>query len=381
MSPSEYESALSKLFAKGAHLAEEDLVRRTKGLKCDPCDPLLPLKHDEAFFGSEKQDFEKLIREIFRFLNEPTLPYLFLLGPQGSGKTIFTLICSKYIREQGFTAKYRDVKPLFADVPAKQMREESPFEDMEEKVDLVFYDNAFVIHQTLPDLLSMEGTEQPHRTKICLLMNYAELEAYRRHCILRSGNRSYQHFIIMPSLTTSDIKSLILSRLKVCYHDEALSTEFQSFLQIIPPLAHGNPGLALRLLEEAIRFSSTKDDLRISLSVDLEMLTEFSGAKNPLIREILVREAQNEIRTSTEGTYLQNRDLVDLLQKSKGTISHHLRQLVQQNLLYEQPMKDGREKAYRPNNTLFGLLEQFVFQSPHETENLLLSSEGISHEE
>jgi DNA-binding transcriptional ArsR family regulator len=74
-------------------------------------------------------------------------------------------------------------------------------------------------------------------------------------------------------------------------------------------------------------------------------------------------------------------DLVDLLQKSKGTISHHLRQLVQQNLIYEQPMKDGREKAYRPNNTLFGLLEQFAFHPPYEMENFLSSLEGISHEE
>jgi replication-associated recombination protein RarA len=294
MNPSEYDSGLSELFAKAARLAEDELVRKSKGLKCDPCDPHLPLKHGAAFFGREaNQDFELLIAEIFRFLKEPAPHYRFLIGPQGSGKTIFSLICSKYFHQKGYTAKYQDLKTLFADNNDDQLREGSPFEEIKEKDDVVFYDNAFAIHQTLPDLLSIEETEKSQRSKICLLMSLAEWEAYRRHCILRSGNRSYQHFTLMPNLTTSDIKSLIKNRLQVCYGNEDLSTELMHLLEIIPPLAHGNAGLALRLLEEAIKFSSTKDDLRISLSVDLEMMTELSGTKIPLVREILVREAQN----------------------------------------------------------------------------------------
>ncbi|MFW9854112.1 MAG: ArsR family transcriptional regulator [Candidatus Thorarchaeota archaeon] len=382
MNPSEYDSGLSELFTKAARLAEEELIRKSKGLECDPCDPLLPLKHGTAFFGREaNQNFELLVAEVFRFLKDPAPHYRFLIGPQGSGKTIFSRICTKYFHQKGYKAKYQDLKTLFGDLLPNQVGKEPPLEETEENNDVIFYDNAFVIHQSLPDLLSMEGAGKSQRTKVCLLMNLAEWEAYRRHCIVKSGNRSYQFFTLMPGLTSPNIKDLIKSRLQVCSGDEVLSVEFRQLLEIIPPLAHGNPGLAVRLLEEAIKFSSTKDDLRISLSVDLETLTELSGTKIPLVREILVREAQNEIWTAKERTYLQNRDLVDLLQKSKGTISHHLRQLVQQNIIYEQPMKDGREKAYRPNNTLFGLLEHYTFQSPYDLGNLSHSLEGISHEE
>ena len=148
---------------------------------------------------------------------------------------------------------------------------------------------------------------------------------------------------------------------------------------MIASLSHGNPGFALRLLKEMLRFSSNLDDSMITFGISRSYLQEFSPSKSPILREILIRELENDYRPRENSDYIIHKELTQLMNKTKSTISHHLSDLLAQNLIYEQSMlKDRREKAYRPNKTIIGLLEHLAFEiSPKETTSI--TYEGIHH--
>ena len=61
----------------------------------------------------------------------------------------------------------------------------------------------------------------------------------------------------------------------------------------ISTLSLGNAGVAIRILEEIIRFSLNLEDIRLTFGIDPGILSNFPPSKSPILREILVREIQN----------------------------------------------------------------------------------------
>jgi len=367
--------AISALFDSAADLISHKKQWRDHGLICDPCDPKLPLQQPEAFYG-DKEEYIHLIVSIVDFINDSTYDLLFLKGPKGIGKTTFTRIFKDYCQQLSIKASYQDAAIILSEDPLKNS--DSSLNLVKDNADVIMVDNAFHLHHTLRKLQSLKHTPSESIPKIVAIMNSTEYEIYRRESI-RFGETDYLHYCSMPIFQTSDIVSLLKKRLIVCSSESDLSNSILAKIPMIASLSHGNPGFALRLLGEMLRFSSNLDDTWITFGISRSHLQDFSPSKSPILREILIRELENDYRPSENRDYIIHKELTQLMNKTKSTISHHLSDLLALNLIYEQStMKDRREKAYRPNKTIIGLLEHLAFEiSPKET--TFITNEGINH--
>ncbi|MFX0174169.1 MAG: hypothetical protein ACFE9L_19995 [Candidatus Hodarchaeota archaeon] len=369
---------ITALFESAAQIVSKKKKWGKLGYSCDPCDPLLPLSHPKAFYGEKDQRFRDLIASIIDFIQEPKKDVLFLKGPRGSGKTIFARIFKEYSRQLDILASYQDAATLFLENVLHPKETISLSSNNESEV-VIFLDNAFHLQKTLRKLTSLKPSPVSDSPKIIGIMDSMEFELYRRHCI-QKGDKSYQYFLSMPFLNSNDIYNLLKKRISVCYDNQTIPTFLNDAISDISKMAFGNQGLAIRILEEALRFSRSLEDLRISFGIDSEALNDFPPSKSPILREILVREVQNEFLPLTRREYLIHKDLTNLMNKTKSTISHHLGDLLSLNLIYEQSTaKDKREKAYRPNKTIIGVLEHLAFEK-FFTEDTLAKTEGIKRE-
>lgn len=373
----EHDPAISALFESAAKLVAQKEKWSKLGYKLDPCDPLLPLHQPKAFYSGNPK-LEALIAKIIAFNNDPTRDLLFLKGPKGSGKTIFARIFKEYSQNLKVSTNYQDASVFFSKNTFKP-NEALSFSANDESEDIIFLDKAFHLHKTLPKLLAMKPPTNQHSPKIIAIMNSTEFEIYRRLCI-QAGDDSYQHFLTMPRLNSVDINNLLQQRLHVCSGAHLTSHLSDEVIRDISTLSLGNAGVAIRILEESIRFSLNLEDIRLTFGIDLEILSNFPPSKSPILREILVREIQNKLLPQDKREYIIHKELTSLMNKTKSTISHHLGDLLNHNLIYEQSTdRDKREKAYRPNISIFGILEHLAFESSI-TEDDLTTSEGIYRE-
>lgn len=377
MKDTELDPAISALFESAAKLVAQKKKWKKLGYKCDPCDPLLPIQQPKAFYGENPQ-VEELIAKIIDFIRDPTRDLLFLKGPQGSGKTIFSQIFEEYSQKLDVSATYQDASNFFA------KRTFQPTEALTltlnvDSEDVIFLDKAFYLHKTLSRLLALKPSTNRQSPKIIAIMRSTEFEIYRRFCI-QTGDDTYQHFLSMPHLNPTDIYDLLQRRLHVCYGDPFTPHIPDNVIRDIVTLSLGNPGIAIRILEETQRFSLSLEDLRHTFGIDPKALSNFPPSKSPILREILVREVRNEFLPREKREYIIHKELTSLMNKTKSTISHHLGDLLSCNMIYEQSTdRDKREKAYRPNKAIFGILEHLAFESSF-TEDALITSEGINRE-
>jgi DNA-binding transcriptional ArsR family regulator len=370
--------AISALFESAAKLAAQKEKWRTLGYICDPCDPLLPLQQPKAFYGENPQ-VGTLIAKIVDFIHDSSQDLLILKGPQGSGKTIFAHIFQEYSQKLKVSANYQDASSFFTERTFQPNETLSFGLNLESEVDVIFLDKAFYLHKTLPRLLSLKSSANHHSPKIIAIMDNTEFEIYRRLCI-QSGDKSYYHFLSMPHFTSTDISNILHRRLYLCYGGSNLPNIADNELQEIANLSIGNPGIAIRILEEFFRFSRRVEDIRYTFGINPEILRTFPSSKSPILREILVREVQNDFLPPAKRKYLIHKVLTILMNKTKSTISHHLGDLLSGNLIYEQSTdRDLREKAYRPNKAIFGILEHLAFESA-VTEATRITYEGINRE-
>ncbi|MFX0184779.1 MAG: winged helix-turn-helix domain-containing protein [Candidatus Hodarchaeota archaeon] len=378
MSKDNPDPTITALFESAAQIVTRKKKWEKLGYSCDPCDPLLPLNQPKAFYGEKDQRFRDLIANIIDFIQEPKNDVLLLKGPQGSGKTIFAQIFKEYSQQLNIVASYQDAATFFVE-NVLQTTDTLSFSSNIESEDVIFLDNAFHLHKTIRKLLSMKTPATSNTPKIIAIMDSSEFEVYRRLCI-QKGDKSYQYFLSMPYLNSINIRDLLQRRISVCYGKQTIPVFFNNIINEISTMAFGNPGLAIRILEEALKFSRSLEDLRFSFGIDPRGLNDFPPSKSPILREILVREVQNEFLSLTRREYLIHKDLTHLMNKTKSTISHHLGDLLSLNLIYEQTTaRDKREKAYRPNKTIIGILEHLAFERFY-TEDALATSEGINRE-
>ena len=366
---------ISALFDSAADLIFHKKQWRDHGLICDPCDPKLPLQQPEAFYG-DKDEYIHLIVSIVDFINDSNYDLLFLKGPKGIGKTTFAEIFKDYCQQLNLKANYQDAAIILSEDPLKNS--DSSLNLVKDSVDVIMVDNTFHLHHTLRKLQSLKHATSDSMPKIVAIMDSTEYEIYRRKSI-HLGETDYLHFCSMPVFQTSDIVSLIEKRLIVCSAESDLSNSILAKIPMIASLSHGNPGFAIRLLGEMLRFSSNLEDTRITFGISRSHMQDFSPSKSPILREILIRELENDYRPSENCDYIIHKELTQLMNKTKSTISHHLSDLLAQNLIYEQStLKDRREKAYRPNKTIIGILEHLAFEiTPKET--TFVTNEGIKH--
>lgn len=347
------------------------------GFQCDPCDPLLPLHQPRAFYGEENQPYQELIVKIIEFIEESPSDLLFLKGPRGTGKTIFARIFEEYCQKLNISAVYQDASTFFSE-SALDPNDTLHFSSNMDSGNVIFLDNAFHLHKTLPRLLSLKSPSTSRSPKIIAIMDSTEFEIYCRLCIQR-GDTTYQHFVPMPHFSQSDINNLLKRRLQVCFREQKIPQITDKTISNIATLALGNPGVAIRILEDF--FSLGSEGLRFTFGIDTKVLGNFPQSKIPILGEILVREIQNEFLPREKREYIIHKKLTSLMNKTKSTISHHLGDLLSSNLIYEQSTdRDKREKAYRPNKAIFGILEYLTFESTI-MEDTLLNFEGINHEE
>lgn len=369
----------STLFESAAKLAEEKRKLGELGFSCDPCDPLLPLHQPMSFYGEENQQFKGLIVKILEFVQNSRIDLLFLKGPHGSGKTIFAQIFEEYSQKLNVSATYQDATTFFAE-RALDPDDTLSFSTQTASEDLIFLDNAFQIHKILQKLLSLNLSSSEPSPKIIAIMDSTEFEIYHRLCI-QSGDSTYRHFLPMPHFDSSDIFNLLQRRFQICYGEHSTPRLSDQAISNIANLSLGNPGVAIRILEESLRFSLRLEDLRFTFGINLDALTNFHPSKTPILREILVREIQNESLPISKQEYIIHKKLTSLMHKTKSTISHHLGDLLSSNLIYEQSTdRDKREKAYRPNKSIFGILEHCVFEAS-SADGARITSEGVHHED
>ncbi|MFX1282191.1 MAG: ArsR family transcriptional regulator [Promethearchaeota archaeon] len=350
-----FESAMSDLIQRKQR---KQLVQL--GYQCDPCDPLLPLHQPMAFYGETNPQFKSLIIKIIEFIQDSPSDILFLKGPRGSGKTIFARIFEEFRHYHKLNTIYQDASHLF--------------NTNVQSDDILFLDNAFRLHKTLLSLNSSSSSPSP---KIIAIMDSTEFEIYRRLCI-PTGDISYRHFLVMPSLTRTEIEHLLQRRLNVCATKQDSSHITDTTISNIASLALGNPGVAIQILKEHFYLGS--DGLRFTFGINPKVLSSFPRSKISILREILVREVQvqNEL---DRREYIIHKELTYMMNKTKSTISHHLADLLNSNLIYEQSTdRDKREKAYRPNRAIFGILEHLAFESSI-TKDARITPEGIYHED
>jgi Holliday junction resolvasome RuvABC ATP-dependent DNA helicase subunit len=368
---------ISALFESAKKKAAKKDEWRKSGYKCNPCDPLLPLHQPKAFYGENPQ-IEELIAKIIDFINDPAEDLLFLKGPQGSGKTIFALIFEEYSQKLDVSATYQDASTFFAEHTFRPNEALSLTLNMESE-DVIFLDRAFHLHKSLSKLLTLKPPTNRHSPKIIAIMNSTEFEIYRRFCI-QKGDYTYQRFLPIPHLDSTDINNLLQQRLHVCYGNRINPQIPDDVIANIAELSLGNPGIAIRILEESLRFSLSVEDLRHTFGINTKALKNFPPSKSPILREILIQEVRNEFLSQEKREYIIQKDITSLMNKTKSTISHHLGDLLSCSLIYEQSTdRDKREKAYRPNKAIFGILEHLAFESTF-TEDALIKFEGINRE-
>jgi DNA-binding transcriptional ArsR family regulator len=351
------------------------------GYHCDPCDPFLPLRQPSAFYGEKNQQFIAIVEKIIDFTQESDQDLIFLKGPRGSGKTIFAQIFAHIFEEQlEVSATYQDASGLFNETPF-QTKDAISFTSDNDSEDIIFLDRAFHLHKTLNRLQSLNpSSSRPGSPKIIAILDSTEFEIYRRTCI-QLGENSYQNFLLMPQLKTDEITKLLQRRLKACYGNQTIFNGFKTMIENISFFALGNPGVAIRLLDETLKFSLNIEDLSHTFGINPIALSDFPKSKLPILREILIREIRNQFLPVKHQTFIIHKELTTLMNKTKSTISHHLGDLMSQNLIYEQSTdRDKREKAYRPNNTIFGILEHLAFETSYY-DNTQISIEGINREE
>ncbi|UCG89834.1 MAG: ATP-binding protein [Candidatus Heimdallarchaeota archaeon] len=368
---------ISAIFESAARKVREHKKWRKLGYICDPCDPLLPLQQPKAFYGENPQ-IETLIAKIIDFIREPSKDLLFLKGPRGSGKTIFAQIFKEYSQKLKVSANYQDASAFFTE-RTFQPNEALSFSLNAETEDIIFLDKAFHLHRSLPKLLKLKSPANHHSPKIIAILDSTEFEIYRRLCIQR-GDKTYQHFLPMSHLISVDISNILQKRLHICYGDPLTPPISDEIIRYIANLSFGNPGIAIRILDETLRFSLSVEDIRYTFGINPEALNHFPTSKSPILREILVREVQNEFLPLEKREYIIHKELTLMMNKTKSTISHHLGDLLSNNLIYEQSTdRDKREKAYRPNKAIFGILEHLAFEST-AAEDALITFEGINRE-
>jgi DNA-binding transcriptional ArsR family regulator len=370
-----FNPSIGSLFDSAANLISHKKQWRDQGLICDPCDPKLPLQYPEAFYG-DKEEYIHLIVSIVDFIRDTSNDLLFLKGPKGIGKTTFAKIFNDYCQQLDLTSHYQDAAVMLSEDPLHHS--DSSLTLVKDNVDVIIVDNAYHLHHTLRKLQSLKHTTSDSRPKIVAIMNSTEYEIYRRESI-HFGDTDYLHYCSMPVFQISDITSLLKKRLTVCSSEPDLSNSIFARIPMIASLSHGNPGFSLRLLGEMLHFSSNLDETMITFGISRSYLQEFSPSKSPILREILIRELENDYRPSENRDYIIHKELTQLMNKTKSTISHHLSDLLAMNLIYEQStLKDRREKAYRPNKTIIGLLEHLAFEISHK-ETTSITNEGINH--
>ncbi|MFX0014159.1 MAG: hypothetical protein ACFFB2_06690 [Promethearchaeota archaeon] len=360
--------------------ADRDIKQKKRlqelGYRYDPCDPLLPLHDPHAFYGDENQQYKDLIIKIVEFIEESSYDLLILKGPRGTGKTIFARIFEAYSQKLNISAVYQDASTFF-----KETTGSDPPIDWS-SADVIFLDDAFLLHKTLRRLLTVNSPFPPLSPKIIAIMDSTEFEIYRRLCI-QQGDTSYQHFLSMPHFNHIEITNLLNRRLRVCYREQTIPYIPANTVSNIASITFGNPGVAISILEDFFSLNSSLSfvDFRFTFGIDPEVLNNFSPSKIPILREILVREVQNESLPFERRQYIIHKELTRLMNKTKSTISHHLGDLLSGTLIYEQSTdRDKREKAYRPNKAIFGILEHLAFETSFSVD-ARITFKGIYHED
>lgn len=371
MKKPQLDPSISALFESAANLISQQKIWIDRGFICDPCDPKLPLHKSEAFYGDSNQII-KLIATIVDFVHNSDKDLLFLKGPRGSGKTTFAHIFQYYSRHLKLFALYQDASNLLSDDLLQQT-------EISAKPDVIFLDNAFHLNNTLRKLNTLTLSDNSHTPKIVAIFDSTEFEVYRRECI-RVGDTKYLQFCSMPIFSTSDVSTLLFKRLRACSATKNLPESLSMAISSIAAFSLGNPGFSIRLLGEMLRFSQSIEDTCITFGINPVHFQDFSPSKSPILREILIREVENDYRPHQEREYIIHKELTHLMNKTKSTISHHLSDLLAFNLIYEHStQRDKRERAYRPNKTIIGLLEYLAFEiSPKP--NKFLSNESMKYE-
>ncbi|MHA1972029.1 MAG: hypothetical protein ACTSW1_03480 [Candidatus Hodarchaeales archaeon] len=355
------ESSITELFKSAAKLASQRKSWGYFGYKYNPCEPLLPVTLPETFYGEDILPVKQLIANLISFITNSSLDLLFLKGPIGSGKNIFAHIFVKYSLQLGINAIYIDAADLLSNTTSVSWYEQG---------DVIFLDNAFHLRETLRKISSLNSAEKSS-PKIVALMSSSEFESYRRHSI-RVGDNTYRHFLPMYHFSDYDITELLSRRLKACLDGSTLPEVYTTLISDIASLSLGNPGVALHILDEAIKFATSLNDIRISFGIRPQSIKDLPTSKLPLIRELLVSEVLNGCLPWDKRKYLIHKDFTSLLNRTKGTISHHLSDLISRNLIYESATtRDRREKAYRPNQSILGILEYYAFEMPFNKDSLI----------
>lgn len=370
MKNTQFDPAISALFESAANLISQRQKWINRGFICDPCDPKLPLLKPEAFYADSKQ-FINLIATIIDFIKKSDKDLLFLKGPRGSGKTTFANIFQHYCRHLNLFALYQDASILLS---ADRLQSE-----ISSKPDVIFLDNAFHLNNTLRRLDSGSFSNHSPTPKIVAILDSTEFEVFRRECI-RVGSSDYLNFCTMPVFSSSDISTLLSKRLQACLSSDDLPESISMKIPSVAAFSLGNSGFAIRVLGELLRFSQSIEDACMTFGINPIVLQEFSPSKSPILREILIREIENDYPPYQDREYIIHKELTHLMNKTKSTISHHLSDLLDLNLIYEHSTRrDKRERAYRPNKTIIGLLEYLAFEISSKP-NKYLSNESINYE-
>jgi len=352
---------ISQAFKSATKILEHKKSWQKFRYQCEPWHELLPLTHSNAFYGENSQIID-LIAKIIEFIQEPnSQDFLFLKGPTGSGKTIFAHIFEQYSQQLSLSISYQD---------ASKPKQVDPLITQADSEDVIFLDNAFHSRNSLTSTLNSASSS--NSPKIIALMKSSEFEIYRRQCI-QTGDKNYKNFYSMPHYSTLDIIDLLNKRLIICFGEDRIPPPLEGVTDEIAELAFGNVGFAIDILKQILLDSRSLVKIRLSYGINFQALEDFSPSKSQILREILIRETENESLPPDDQKYIIHKVLTNLLHKTKSTISHHLSDLLSSNLIYEQSTtRDRREKAYRPHKGIFGILEYLAFESSAEDAHIIL---------
>lgn len=352
---------ISQAFKSATKILEHKKSWQKYRYQCEPWHKLLPLTHSNAFYGENSQIID-LIARVIEFIQEPnSQDFLFLKGPTGSGKTIFAHIFEQYSQQLNLSISYQD---------ASNPNQVDPLITQADSEDVIFLDNAFRSRNSL--LSTLNSTSTSNSPKIIALMKSSEFEIYRRRCI-QTGDKFYTNFYSMPHYSTFDIIDLLNKRLIICFGEDSIPPPLEGVTEEIAELAFGNVGFAIDILKKVLKNSRSLEEIRLDHGINFQALKDFSPSKSQILREILIRETENELLPPDDQKYIIHKVLTNLLNKTKSTISHHLSDLLSSNLIYEQSTsRDRRERAYRPHKGIFGILEYLAFESSAEDAHIIL---------